>query len=110
MTAKRVPAAEVIHSVPFSILSWGLWLALCALSPRHDLRAVLRYNVPSILMSKYAGVSRWQVRNVWAAADLKPHCLKTFKISNDPQFAKTVVDVVGLYNQDGPFTQDVLDT
>ena len=28
---------------------------------------------------------------------LKPHRLKTFKISNDPQFADKVVDIVGLY-------------
>lgn len=50
-------------------------------------------------MAKCAGVSQWQVRNVWAEADLKPHRLKTFKISNDPQFAEEVVDVVGLYLQ-----------
>lgn len=31
------------------------------------------------------------------ASDLKPHRLKTFKISNDPQFAEKVIDVVGLY-------------
>ena len=49
------------------------------------------------LMAKYAGVTQWQVRQVWAAADLKPHRLKTFKISNDPLFAEKVVDVVGLY-------------
>lgn len=34
---------------------------------------------------------------MWAAADLKPHRLKSFKISNDPYFANNVVDVVGLY-------------
>ena len=49
------------------------------------------------LMAKYAGVTQWQVRQVWAAAELKPHRLKTFKISNDPEFAEKVVDVVGLY-------------
>jgi transposase len=49
------------------------------------------------LMADYAGVSTWQVRQVWKAADLRPHRLKTFKISNDPQFAEKVVDVVGLY-------------
>jgi transposase len=49
------------------------------------------------LMAKYAGVTQWQVRQVWSAADLKPHRLKTFKISNDPAFAEKVVDVVGLY-------------
>lgn len=49
------------------------------------------------LMASYAGVSQWQVRKVWAAAELKPHRLKSFKISNDPQFAEKVIDVVGLY-------------
>lgn len=49
------------------------------------------------LMARYAGVSQWQVRKVWAAADLKPHRIKSFKISNDPEFAEKVIDVVGLY-------------
>lgn len=49
------------------------------------------------LMAKYADVSQWQVRKVWAAADLKPHRLQNFKISNDPNFAEKVIDVVGLY-------------
>lgn len=49
------------------------------------------------LMAKYARVTQWQVRQVWAAAQLKPHRLKTFKISNDPDFAEKVIDVVGLY-------------
>ena len=48
-------------------------------------------------MAEYAGVSRWQVHQIWKAADLKPHRLKTFKISNDPDFAEKVFDVVGLY-------------
>ena len=49
------------------------------------------------LMAKYAGVSRHQVKQVWDAADLKPHRIKAFKISNDPAFAEKVQDVVGLY-------------
>lgn len=49
------------------------------------------------LMAKYAGVTTWQVRQIWKAADLKPHRLRTFKISNDPHFADKVVDIVGLY-------------
>ena len=48
-------------------------------------------------MAKAAGVTTWQVRQIWEAADLKPHRLKTFKISNDPEFANKVIDVVGLY-------------
>ena len=49
------------------------------------------------LMAKYAGVTTWQVRQIWQAADLKPHRIQTFKISNDPEFAEKVIDVVGLY-------------
>lgn len=49
------------------------------------------------LVVKYAEVTPRQVRQIWAAADLRPHRLKTFKISNDPEFSDKVVDIVGLY-------------
>jgi len=49
------------------------------------------------LMAEYAGITTWQVRQIWDAADLKPHRIKTFKISNDPEFAEKVVDIIGLY-------------
>ncbi|MEN8136781.1 MAG: IS630 family transposase [Thermodesulfobacteriota bacterium] len=49
------------------------------------------------LMAKAAGITNWQVQQIWKTAALKPHRLKTFKISNDPQFADKVIDVVGLY-------------
>ncbi|ABK45086.1 putative transposase [Magnetococcus marinus MC-1] len=49
------------------------------------------------LMAEYADLTTWQVRQIWQAAGLKPHRLKTFKISNDPNFAEKVIDVVGLY-------------
>ncbi len=49
------------------------------------------------LMAEYAQISTWQVRQIWDAANLKPHRLRTFKISNDPQFTEKVMDVVGLY-------------
>jgi transposase len=49
------------------------------------------------LMAKYAGTTIWQVRQIWEAAGLAPHRIRTFKISNDPAFAEKVVDVVGLY-------------
>ena len=48
-------------------------------------------------MAKHAGVTCWQVQQIWKAADLKPHRIKTFKISNDPEFSEKVFDVVGLY-------------
>lgn len=49
------------------------------------------------LMARYAGTTVHQVQQVWQAADLRPHRLQNFKISNDPDFAQKVVDVVGLY-------------
>lgn len=49
------------------------------------------------LMAEHAGVTPYQVRKIWKAAELQPHRLKTFKISNDPKFAEKVIDIVGLY-------------
>lgn len=49
------------------------------------------------LMAEHVGITPYQVRKIWKAADLQPHRLRTFKISNDPEFAEKVVDIVGLY-------------
>ncbi len=49
------------------------------------------------LMAEHAGVMPYQVRKIWKAADRQPYRLKTFKISNNPDFAEKVVDIVGLY-------------
>ena len=75
--------------------------------PAKKVREILRRTVHEIpheathwslrLMAKYVGVSVHQVRRVWEAADLKPHRIKSFKISTDPKFAEKVQDVVGLY-------------
>jgi len=43
------------------------------------------------------GVSPSTVRRVWKAHGLKPHRLKTFKISKDLAFAEKLEDIVGLY-------------
>ena len=43
------------------------------------------------------GISRSMVQRVWKAAGLKPHLVKTFKLSNDPKFVEKMTDVVGLY-------------
>ena len=76
------------------------------LTPRKA-REILRLTVERIprasthwslrLMAEHAGVTVHQVRQVWKSADLKPHRLRSFKISNDPHFAEKVQDVVGLY-------------
>ena len=48
-------------------------------------------------MAKAVGVSKATVQRVWRDSGLKPHLVKTFKVSNDPQFVEKLVDVVGLY-------------
>jgi transposase len=48
-------------------------------------------------MAKQFGVSRSTVHEIWSARGLKPHLVKTFKVSTDPAFEEKLVDVVGLY-------------
>ena len=48
-------------------------------------------------LAAHLNINREMVRRVWNAAGLKPHLVRTFKLSNDPHFAEKVVDVVGLY-------------
>jgi transposase len=48
-------------------------------------------------MAKVMNVSESTVRRIWHEHGLKPHLVRTFKLSNDPQFAEKVEDVVGLY-------------
>jgi hypothetical protein len=48
-------------------------------------------------MSRYAGISPSTVQRTWSKNDLKPHRVKTFKLSNDPKFEEKFWDVIGLY-------------
>ncbi|WP_427017765.1 IS630 family transposase [Pseudarthrobacter sp. P1] len=48
-------------------------------------------------MAARVGVSPAQVQRIWAARGLKPHLVKTFKPSNDPNFDEKLIDVCGLY-------------
>jgi transposase len=48
-------------------------------------------------MAKTQGVSRMAVQRVWKKYNIKPHLVKTFKLSNDPRFVEKVQDIVGLY-------------
>ena len=51
----------------------------------------------SWLMAKEAGISQHSVRRIWQAFGLKPHLVKSFKLSTDPMFVEKVRDIVGLY-------------
>jgi transposase len=48
-------------------------------------------------MARAAGISLTSVQRIWAAHNLQPHRVRTFKRSRDPRFAEKLVDVVGLY-------------
>src|SRR5450631_3198900 len=48
-------------------------------------------------MAAAAGLSYSSVQRIWRAHGLRPHLVKTFKVSRDKNFAAKVEDVVGLY-------------
>ena len=48
-------------------------------------------------MAKAVGTTHSLVNRVWREYGLKPHLVKTFKVSNDPKFEEKLKDVVGLY-------------
>jgi transposase len=48
-------------------------------------------------MAKATGLSLRTVQRIWAAHDLQPHRIRTFKRSNDPAFAAKLEAIVGLY-------------
>lgn len=49
------------------------------------------------LMATHHGISPATVQRIWSARGIKPHLVRTFKLSNDPKFEEKLVDVVGLY-------------
>lgn len=48
-------------------------------------------------MGRHVGVSHSTVQRIWAKNELKPHRIRTFKLSNDPNFEEKFWDVIGLY-------------
>lgn len=48
-------------------------------------------------MARAAGTSEATVRRVWHEHGLKPHRVKSFKLSNDKHFIEKLDDIVGLY-------------
>jgi transposase len=49
------------------------------------------------LMAESQDVSKSTVNNIWQSHNLKPHRVKTFKLSRDAKFLEKLTDVVGLY-------------
>jgi transposase len=48
-------------------------------------------------LAQALGVTQSMVHRVWKANGLKPHRVRTFKLSRDPHFEEKLIDVVGLY-------------
>lgn len=50
-------------------------------------------------LGKALGINHMLVARAWARAGLKPHRIRRYMLSNDPQFEKKAADVIGLYLQ-----------
>lgn len=48
-------------------------------------------------MAHELGVSKSTVQRIWATARLRPHRLERYMTSEDPDFEKKAVDIIGLY-------------
>jgi transposase len=48
-------------------------------------------------LAEVVGLSPASVQRIWKAHGLKPHRIRTFKLSRDPHFVEKLQDVVGLY-------------
>lgn len=48
-------------------------------------------------LAAHLGTSASAVARIWRAHGLKPHRVKSFKLSNDPNFVEKLEDIVGLY-------------
>jgi DNA-binding MurR/RpiR family transcriptional regulator len=49
------------------------------------------------MMAAATGISVSSVQRIWRRHGLQPHRMRQFKLSNDPQFAGKLKDIVGLY-------------
>jgi hypothetical protein len=49
------------------------------------------------LMAQRQGMSKSTISNIWRSHNLKPHRVKTFKLSRDSKFVAKLTDVIALY-------------
>ena len=49
------------------------------------------------MMARAAGISVSSVQRIWRAHGLRPHRVRQFKLSRDPEFVPKLRDIVGLY-------------
>jgi transposase len=125
MAANGIPGQRIAHDLDISRPTIQLWrerfLALrleglkkdaprpgrLASIPDRKVRAVVEATLhtkpPAAThwsvrtMARAQGISRMAVQRIWTQHNLKPHLVKTFKISRDTHFVEKLYDVVGLY-------------
>ena len=54
-------------------------------------------------LAEATGISPTTVHRIWREHKLKPHQVRSFKFSNDPELVEKVIDVVGLYLNPSPW-------
>ena len=88
--ATRPKAGRKDHAVPVETVERIVQLAL-APPPAGRSRWTTR------LLAKEVGLTSGCVSDILRRNELKPHLVRTYKVSRDPQFVAKVKDVVGLY-------------
>ena len=76
-----------------------------SIAPEKVVQVILRATQPPAPRTRWSvrtmaaavGLSPDSVHRIWRANEIKPHVVKTFKVSTDPQFAEKFWDVIGLY-------------
>ncbi|MEY4548338.1 MAG: hypothetical protein RL685_4533 [Pseudomonadota bacterium] len=86
----RPKAGRKDHALTSETIEYIVQLALSP-PPRGRWRWTTR------LLASYFGITSGAVSDVLRRNALKPHLVRTYKVSRDPQFAERVKDVVGLY-------------
>ena len=88
--ADRQKTGRKDHAVPQATIERIVQLALSPPPPG-------RTRWTTRLLAREVGHTSGTVSKVLQANGLKPHLTRTYKVSRDPEFAKKVRDVVGLY-------------
>ena len=92
------------------------WTVCCATRPGRPHRAIAQAVVDGVVtrtldepppdeathwtaraMAAASGLSVSSVQRIWRAHGLRPHRVRSFKLSTDPEFAAKLEDMVGLY-------------
>lgn len=117
---KETAIAEELHISPATVCKWSQRFELAGLEGLQDVegrgrRSWLSEDKIAAVITRVtqppAGRGRWSVRSMarevgispgsvyklWKRNELKPHLVRTFKISTDPRFEQKFWDVIGLY-------------